>query len=392
MSESTVIVKVSLPSELQDMIIERMLDLDNAYLLLASLVCRDWRYYSYQQVFSSICFDSHSIPVFASFLDNPFSRTAIFPRVRRLRILGNGKASLWTSTLLIDLVKLLHHLVQIGRISDLVLDNLTWAVLDPALAPILTDFLSIERLSMRRICFAQLGQFSDFVAGFRLMRSFDLESIECPPLVGWNHPLPSLAPYELGHCVSLERSNATSSAKLTWVYPKCISREERSVSSIHGAQIFCISPTSSDLLRSLGPLLARLHIISENITADEDIASLDISMNPSIRHLHLSSPTRVLSMISWLPPLLARVKGSNLKTLHMSFAQSRQFHLDRPFLKHIAGILDKPQYQGLEMIEFIASSASCGRLEDDVKQDIISCIRSCLPYWERKGILAFNFD
>ncbi|GAV98668.1 hypothetical protein LENED_000058 [Lentinula edodes] len=148
MSESTDIVKVSLPSELQDMIIERMLDLDNAYLLLASLVCRDWRYYSYQKVFSSICFDSHSIPVFASFLDNPFSRPAIFPRVRRLRILGNDRKNI----------------------------------------------------------------------GF-------------------------------------------------------------------------------DLLRSLGALLARLHVISENITADEDIASLDISMNSSIRHLHLSSPTRIISFV-----------------------------------------------------------------------------------------------
>ncbi|KAJ3715230.1 hypothetical protein DFJ43DRAFT_849246 [Lentinula guzmanii] len=380
-----------LPLELQDMIIESILDLDRSYLSLASLVCRDWRNRSYERGFSSIYFSSHSIPVFASFLENPFSRPAIFTRVRRLRILGGGETFIWSTSLLGDLVKLVHHLAQIGRISVLTLDNLNWAVLDPALAAMLTDFRATERLYMHRIYFAHLGQFSDFVARFRFLRAFDLQSVEFAARSGWNIHLPLLTPYEFGHCVSLDANNMTLSKRLTWFYPKCISLEQQRLSTVHGAQIFCDSSTGSDLLRNLGPLLTRLDIISESIAADENIASLDISTNFSIRHLHLASPARVLSMISWLPSLLARVKSLNLRTLHVSFAQSRQFHLDRSFLKHIAGILAEPQYQELEVIEFIASSARCGRLEDSVKTDIIRCIRSCLPSWDKRGILAFTF-
>ncbi|KAJ4480267.1 hypothetical protein J3R30DRAFT_2602402 [Lentinula aciculospora] len=279
----------------------------------------------------------------------------------------------------------------IGRISELTLDNLNWDILDPALAAILTGFWEIEHLSMHHLYFAHLGQFSDFVAKFRLLRTLDLQSIECSVREKWNVSFRSNTSYKLSHRVSLDGTGAIFSKKLTWIYPKCISQEQRHNYSICGAQVFCNSPTSSDLLRSLGPLLSRLDITSsENISADSNITSLDISGNSSIRHLHLSSPARVLSLISWLPALLARVKSSELRTLHVSFAQSRQYHLDRPFLKHIAGILDEPQYQGLELIEFIASSPSCGRLEDAVKNEIIACIRSCLPSWDERGLLAFT--
>ncbi|KAJ3835860.1 hypothetical protein F5878DRAFT_626804 [Lentinula raphanica] len=390
---STQTVAVCLPSELQDIVIESILDLDSSYLSLASLVCRAWRNRSYERAFSSICLSSRSIPVFVSFLENSFSRPAIFPRLRRLRILGDGDTFLWSTLHLQDLSRLLRHLAQIGRISTLTLDNLNWAVLDPALAAMLTEFDGLERLCMHRISFTDLGQFSDFVAEFRLLRAFDLQHVEWAARGGLLVSPSLLTPYERGHGVSLDAHGMDLSRTLTWSYPERVSLEQRRLSATHGAQIFCKSPSGSDLLRFLGPLLTRLEISSsEDIAADMKLASLDISLNFSIQHLRLASPARVLSMISWLPPLLANVRSSNLRTLRISFSQSRQFHLDRPFLKHIAGILDEPQFKELELIEFIAHSSSCGMLEDSVKTEMIRCTRACLPSWDKKGIISFTFQ
>ncbi|KAJ3965317.1 hypothetical protein EV361DRAFT_955132 [Lentinula raphanica] len=239
----------------------------------------------------------------------------------------------------------------------------------------LTEFDGLERLCMHRISFTDLGQFSDFVAEFRLLRAFDLQHVEWAARGGLLVSPSLLTPYERGHGVSLDAHGMDLSRTLTWSYPERVSLEQRRLSATHGAQIFCKSPSGSDLLRFLGPLLTRLEISSsEDIAADMKLASLDISLNFSIQHLRLASPARVLSMISWLPPLLAN------------------FHLDRPFLKHIAGILDEPQFKELELIEFIAHSSSCGMLEDSVKTEMIRCTRACLPSWDKKGIISFTFQ
>src|ERR1700761_8665745 len=101
-----------------------------------------------------------------------------------------------------------------------------------------------------------------------------------------------------------------------------------------------------------------------------------MSANTALQHLHLSSPSRVLSTIEWIPSILARINTPNLRTLHFTFAQSRQFHLDRPFLKVLAQILEDPRFQKLQSIRF---SAKSGRINpgDRCKEKIRECICAC---------------
>ncbi|KAE9390611.1 hypothetical protein BT96DRAFT_925797 [Gymnopus androsaceus JB14] len=395
-------VSIWLPPELQDMIIEMTLDinLNRSCLLSTSLVCSYWRQRTYERAFSSLCFSYRSIPAFASFLDNPFSRPAIFSRARRIRIIGSGETFRRnTGQVQSALTRLLQHLAKIGKISTLALDNLRWTVIDPAIVSCLTKFKTVESLSMHHIHFAEYSQFSDFVANFPSLRAFEFQNIECSGgnarWDGCQVQRELCTSDETGQCaVTLDGNGQMLVKQLTWMYSRYITQELRRSVSFYGAQTSYISNDVPGLLRSLGPLLTQLEIISpENPMDDPAIAFLDISANSLLQHLHLSSPNRVISMVSWLPSLLGKIKNCKLRTLHVSFAQSRQFHLDRPFLKHLGRILEGPSFQELELIEFTASSTRSGgiELEDAVKRTIMDCIRSSLPSWDRRGVLELVF-
>jgi hypothetical protein len=353
-----------------------------------------------------------SIPALASFLDNTFSRLAIFSRIRRVHIVGDGETFHSNQGQRNSLLNILRYLAQIGNISDLVVENFDWAALDPAIAVSLESLKPIGRLSILRAFFTNFLQFSDFVARFYSLRAFDFQSIECSvPHWDTGQSGKSYRQDDSGQCsVTFYGASRTLDKKLTWVYSKCASQEAKQMLSFYGAQTSCYSADASGLLRMLGPLLRRLEIVSpgdwllgrfhvfdanlllpENADADAIIASLDVSMNSSLQYLHLSSPNRVITSISWLPSILLKITSSNLKRLHISFSQTRQFHLDRPFLKQVAQILERPQFQELELIEFNITGSGRVNLEGVAKGKIVDCIRSCLPSWDERGILAFAF-
>ncbi|KAF9072546.1 hypothetical protein BDP27DRAFT_1320131 [Rhodocollybia butyracea] len=385
---------ICLPSELQYLIIESMIDIDRGCLWATSFVCKDWRVCSYQRAFTTVFLSRRSIPALASFLENTFSRLAIFSGIRRIHILGDGETFHSSQGQRNGLLKILRYLAQIGNISDLVVENFDWAVLDPAIAVSLELLKPIGRLSIHRAFFTNFFQFSDFVARFYSLRAFDFQSIECSA-PHWDTGLSgkSCARDDSGQCsVSFYGASRMLDKKLTWVYSKYASQEAKQMLSFYGAQTSCNSTDASGLLRTLGPLLRRLEIVSpENAVADAIIASLDVSMNSSLQYLHLSSPNRVITLISWLPSILLKITSSNLKRLHISFSQTRQIHLDRPFLKEVAKILERPQFQELELIEFNITGSGRVNLEGVAKGKIIDCIRSCLPSWDKRGILAFAF-
>ncbi|KIK60140.1 hypothetical protein GYMLUDRAFT_43896 [Collybiopsis luxurians FD-317 M1] len=264
-----------LPSELQDIIIQQILYLDRSSLPITSLVCKDWRHRSYERAFSTVSLRSRSIPVFASFLDNAFSRPAIFSRIRRIRIIGDDSTPLetistsWSPIQLGALSRLVHHLAELGRISGLALDNFSWAVLDPAMTASLARLNHIECLSMHRIHLTHSRQLSDFVAKFCSLRVFDFQSIECSVKSSSDsrHRYQKgefLAPEELAQCcLSLYGSNRWMLEKnLTWIYSECIPHEVGRMVSSFGVQTSYNSSDVSDLLRSLGKLLTRLEIYS----------------------------------------------------------------------------------------------------------------------------------
>jgi hypothetical protein len=147
-------------------------------------------------------------------------------------------------------------------------------------------------------------------------------------------------------------------------------------------------------------MLLAMFIIIEDISADTAIQELDLSSSTGLQHIQLSCPDRVLGMISWLPSVLARIPQSaqtfahptatTLRTLTISFKASQQFHLDRPFLMHIAHLLSRDMFRGLEEMRFKVHSltrpSKCSGYTD-----IVKCVQDVLGKWVERGVLKIEF-
>lgn len=131
------------------------------------------------------------------------------------------------------------------------------------------------------------------------------------------------------------------------------------------------------------------HSFAVDVSSDDIIASLDLSYCTSLRHLNLYCPGRVLGLISWLPTILNKINSPELRTIEISFASSRQFHLDEPYLKYLASILSKPQFKGLELIHLVAVNGRCDAQK--TAGVVAKCVRTVLGPWEQKGVLKFSF-
>lgn len=129
------------------------------------------------------------------------------------------------------------------------------------------------------------------------------------------------------------------------------------------------------------------HFSIGDISADAAIQNLDLSNSSGLQRVRFSCPDRVLSLISWLPAVLANIPvscASTLRSLEVAFLASRQFHLDRPFLHHLSKLLAREAFQGLHELCFVVHQSRCDK-------EILECAMAELEHWAHRGVLKFVF-
>ncbi|KAG7444639.1 uncharacterized protein BT62DRAFT_217402 [Guyanagaster necrorhizus] len=380
-----------LPLELQEEIIDELsADLQN--LKKCSFVCKRWRSRTYFHAFSSIRLQHTSVETFSSFRDNPFSFFTIYPRARRIRIVGSHQhhdGVSWNSSQLEALAGALQGLKDIGNASVLILENTNWEAL--AGSPIPSLMLSLDTISsleLSYVTFPQYTHFSELVAGFTALRHVVFQDIE----FGDSQPvlqrlLAETIMMDDEKCALSFRGAGTFLRKsLHWVCHSPKTGDE--LTSKVGVHVSRYTDPSV-ILRLLGSSLNYLEIVSlADTSSDTIISTVDLSSNTSLRRLSLSSPFRVLSLNPWLNHVLLQITSPCLRVLDIAFAASRQFHLDEPFLKYLDKLLASPQFAELQLIQLIVVN---GRLYPDLRLSMDSCVRSAMPSWDKKGVLRVSF-
>ncbi|THU98374.1 hypothetical protein K435DRAFT_31774 [Dendrothele bispora CBS 962.96] len=401
-----VLTQHRLPTELQEYVID-LLSGTRENLLTTSLVSKHWRYHSYGYLFPSVTLDGRSVEAFRSFLDMSFSRSVIFSRVRRVRIIGGYSLdSSWTASRRQDLRAILSYLTskQLQNLSNLSMEALNWSQLGSEVIFYLTKLAPmITSLELQNVQFPHARSYSDFVGAFVSLRTFGFSNVECAQgeiiLVRPNqgvllsrHTVTSESEQTRIKCSLVLRSSEEALEKnLSCLYSEVLPQETSREITKLGTQTSLMKGNASFLLKSLGPLLTRLQIASrQNIFSDQIIASLDISNNTSLQYLSFYSPDRVFGMISWLLPILRQVTACNLRVLEIVFASSHQFHLDQRLLRFIGKELERPQFSQLEIIHFLVNRIR-GRCDAVLENNIVKHVKETLSDWNKKGVLRVNF-
>ncbi|KAK7442507.1 hypothetical protein VKT23_016105 [Stygiomarasmius scandens] len=414
----TPVLQPRLPPELQEHIID-LLGRAKEDLLAASLVCKHWRYRSYAYIFLSITLNSCSVDAFGSFLDISFSRSVIFSRVRRVRILGVGgrfPAVPWTAFRRKTLHAILSYLVSEQRMSCLVMEDINWSHLDTEVILTLAELgPMVASIELQNVYFPDIRSYCDFIGAFESLRTFGFRNIECAhgevvlsqTQGSFNSSDPASDPEQrttvllkppeqfiqarIDCSLTLRNCERGLEKKLSCLFSDSLSREASWEITRLGTQTSLVAGHAPSLLKSLGPFLKRLQIISQhNVLSDRTITALDISSNTSLQYLSFYSPDRVFGMISWLHPILRQITGYSLRILEVAFASSRQFHLDQRLLRFVGRELERPQFSQLKIIHFWVNRMH-SRYDVALENNIVKYVKETLSNWSEKGVLRFTF-
>ncbi|KAF5345996.1 hypothetical protein D9758_013864 [Tetrapyrgos nigripes] len=395
---------IRLPPELQENIID-ILSWDKESLLTTSLVCKHWRYRTYAHAFVSITLSTHTVDAFRSFLDSSFSRSVMFSRVRRLRILGTYLANRpWTTKRLESLLAILSYLASQRVLSLLSIEHFSWSLLGLEVISCLGRIARmITSLEMEDVRFPHARDYSEFLGACLPLRSITLRSVEfldgevvlqedmesSSDMISLDSLDELQSQIQCG--LELRSSEPALEKRLNCLFSEKLSKQASWEITRLGARTSLTEGNASCLLRSLGPLLTRLTIVSrQHVLSDRTISSLDISNNTSIQYLSFFSPDRVFGMISWLLPILKQVTTTNLQILEIAFAASRQFYIDQRLLPHISRELDRVEFAQLKIIHFLVNSRNA-RGDVRLESSIVEHVRRTLASWDQRGVLRFTF-
>ncbi|KAG6917852.1 hypothetical protein DXG01_000757 [Tephrocybe rancida] len=400
-----------LPVELQYTIID-YLQLDGHSLARCSAVCAHWRLRSYKHKFANVSLAWGSVLFFLPLVQNEFSASAVVPSVRGIRIYGPPHAfPAWDAHKLSALTEVLSTLSSSGKLAEFALQNLAWAAPHrPALSLGLPDLSTITSLELVQTNFSTRTELVAFLDNFQGLRHLVLEDVDCI-----SYPQPSLHAVPSGsYGLALRCSQDFSLRKrLRW---DCSSPESSPVSTQELADLAIYMSGRhyevEDILPTFGRYLHRLQLATQTIRVyptitleissqltthppdtypDAVLHNLDLSHTTSLKQLSLGSSKRVLSLLPWVPLILAQVpvsKPPSLTHLQFAFASSRQFHLDRPTLLIISDALSKPQFQDLQTIHFAVFDATGDReLLKIVKQTVCEALGS---WWQLESSLGLE--
>ncbi|KJA25054.1 hypothetical protein HYPSUDRAFT_435296 [Hypholoma sublateritium FD-334 SS-4] len=382
---------VTLPVELHDMILSALLRLDGKSARPLSSVCHHWRMQLYKSIFADIHLDQLTAIPFSRLLAGSFSCLAILPSVRNLHLNTNGQRP-WSDT---DIVIIKHLLVQFAlrtNLSSLALSDVDGAgkyQLDITSLS-LPSFSSVNTVKLCRIIFKEPSSFRKLFALFPAVKHVEFNGILCP----WsNEHWSELPPGEFAlNLVVYSASSHRTNIQWTLTDPIASIKMEDLCSL--GQLTTADMPT---LLRQIGPALRELDVdfqpeLMHGLLLDSVVNALDLSAARFLRRIRLGSSTHVLSCMHWVPNVLyglSAVNNPSLKVLAIRFASSRQFHLDRPFLRFLTRGLCKRQYSAVRKIHFIAHH-DCP-FDQCTERAITQSIQAELPHYHKQGLVRITF-
>ncbi|KAF8992364.1 hypothetical protein BDQ17DRAFT_1413386 [Cyathus striatus] len=417
------------PLELQESIIDH-LQHDKKFLALASLVCRDWRLRSYKHVFSSITITNLSVLVYALFLQNSFSASAIFFQVRRVRLGPANCTHPWTRQHLNALREVLSCLKSWGNITHFALSRVRWTTIGfDIMSFIYNNFKMVSTIHLSGMWFSMPAEFIDLIAAFPRLKYVTFQDIEClwvPDSPTAINPSPTSTSYNTSSsllppgsysCSFRVQENHTLRKDVRWTRHTShlyapLNRIEltrlAAHASVHNIDI-------SSFIHSLGPSLHHLEITSpfqtllvfgdkilkffvlffalrvKDLWSENPAHSLDLSRTTGLRQFSAGSPARVLTLLPWIVTILSQLPPTSrptLRVLQIAFASSQQFFLDAPFLRSLASVLSHSQFENLQVIHFVAFS-DCNENRLNVRME--QSIKQHMGYWHQKGALRFTF-
>ncbi|KAF9477740.1 hypothetical protein BDN70DRAFT_880851 [Pholiota conissans] len=377
-----------LPVELQDIILDLLFSSDEEETRALSAVCQHWRLKIYRHAFAEVHINQTTAEHFSSIVDSPFSCSGILPAIKDLHLRTKGCEGHWTASEHIALTSVLEKTCQWSKVTSLELKKdggdcrLGLQHFSAFSFPYLTT------LTLRRLTFVGPKDFIGFIGLFPALKHVNFDDVRCD----WPEEIRSKIPsgdFVLAlviHSVSARRTT------IKWTL-------EGPVSSIDPEDIYSLGwLTQADiqtLLRTIGPSLRTLDIdfqLPYSSLLEHLVNALDLSVTPRLRHIRIGSSTRVLSFMDWVPRVLYGLAKTNhpcLDVLEIRFASSRQFHLDRPFLRCLTVGLEEPQYSAIKKINFIAYHDNL--FDKDVEKAITQTIQKDLMRWHEQGLIALTF-
>ena len=409
----TVTQNRTLPVELHDMILTTLLNLDGKSARPLSTVCQHWRMRLYKSIFTYIYLDQSSAISFSRLLACSFSRSAILPAVRTLHLNANSRRP-WSETGLISIKHLLVQFAQTTNINTLVLSDVGGIGGSPLdfSSLSLPFFRSVGTVKLCRVIFKEPSGFKEFFKQFPALKHAEFIDVLCP----WsNAHWTKLPPGEFTlklvvHSVSSHRTS------IRWTLTDSISTID--VDDLCGLGQLTTADMPA-LLRQIGPVLRELDVdfqpeqmhgqyllpslftrfqtylsflFGADLFLDSVVNAIDLSTARSLRHIRLGSSTHVLSCMHWVPNVLCGLPAASspsLKVLAIRFASSRQFHLDRPFLRFLTRCLCKRQYSAVRKIHFIAHHD--GPFDQCIERAITQSIQAELPHYHKQGLVRITF-
>ncbi|KAF8149082.1 hypothetical protein B0H34DRAFT_679389 [Crassisporium funariophilum] len=373
------ISRCNYPVELQEAILDYLIPWDRGVLFTLSRVCRFWRHRSYRHLFSAIPIAQSTVMPFYDLALDPFSLAGIFPHIHDIHFRTIPLANGWNAAQLVILDKVLVLLSQHTTVTSVVLSGFSMDCHRREVPSFRRSlFTAVTRLTISGGRFRNPKELAQELSIFSQLQTVDFHAVYCdweidtkvkhpPGLYGLTVAVHAGSPYE-----------KTISWKLQCPLTAVEEDELHAFGSIVNADVH-------GTIRRLGTSLYDLQVQLERGP------SQNLSFSPCLRRISIGSPTLVLSIMTWVPRILyslAKTDTPALKILEIIFASSRQFHLDKPFLRCLSVVLSQPQYSGVLKIHFIAYYHI---FDDEVEQTIVKVIQGGLERWNSRGLLEFSF-
>ncbi|KAF5342205.1 hypothetical protein D9611_001183 [Ephemerocybe angulata] len=396
-----------LPVELQVEIIDA--HQHNFYQLRTmARVCHLWRNRCNKSLFRRLELKPSSIESFAALISSPFTCNSVLSSICHLWIgHHDDKAGDWSAFRVELLQEILISLSEARRLRDLTLLKSVSELFEVGFITILPMHLPyVQSLHLSDVHFTTSGEFAGFFNGFASVQYIVLKDVTVPNAYSHLDTMKGVTACPAVVCPDASRftlsvhlnDDGTVRKCLRWKSPARGARITlRDVAILHSSS--AVEPRAQNPRHGvhIGPDVSHIEILAKQSPSHEmwqfPSSRIDLAFAQSLRYITLGSTRCVLSLLSWVPALLAHIPtAAPLKEIRIAFSSSRQFDLDQPFIRWLASTISKGRkpFGGLEAIHFMAF----GTLGDkNIEEKIVKTVSKEFWDWEedRVGVLRFSF-
>ncbi|KAF6756886.1 hypothetical protein DFP72DRAFT_892613 [Ephemerocybe angulata] len=368
-------------------------------------VCHLWRNRCNKSLFRRLELKPSSIESFAALISSPFTCNSVLSSICHLWIgHHDDKAGEWSAFRVEHLQEILISLSEARRLRDLTLLKSVSELFEVGFITILPMHLPyVQSLHLSDVHFTASGEFAGFFNGFASVQYIVLKNVTVPNAYSHLDTMKGVTA-----CPAVVRPGASRFTLLVHLnddgtvlqvpaveVPRAGAARItlRDVAVLHSSS--AVEPRAQNPRRGvhIGPDVSHIGRSSRNSPPVFPSSRIDLAFAQSLRYITLGSTRCVLSLLSWVPALLAHIPtAAPLKEIRIAFSSSRQFDLDQPFIRWLASTISKGRkpFGGLEAIHFMAF----GTLGDkNIEEKIVKTVSEEFGDWERDrvGVLRFSF-